>query len=59
MIAMMTWIIAIITFAVIGWAVYRQWFSKTKAAHCADCADVGCPLYDQAKVIRENNQKRA
>lgn len=56
---MMTWIIAIITFAVIGWAVYRQWFSKKKAAHCDDCADVGCPLYDQAKVIRENNQKRA
>lgn len=56
---MATIIIGIIVFAVIAYVVYRQFFSKKKGAGCDKCADVGCPLYDQAQALKRNNEKKA
>lgn len=52
-----TWIIGGIVAIIVAVVAYRQFFKK--ASGCHDCHDVGCPLFDQAQRLQENNKKRA
>ncbi|MFD1430210.1 FeoB-associated Cys-rich membrane protein [Paenibacillus farraposensis] len=57
---MATFIIAALLIALIGVVGYNQFFNKKKkAAGCSKCADAGCPLFDQAQMMKQNSQKKA
>lgn len=56
---MATWLIALIIFAAVGYVVYRRFFKKHSGDGCKSCGDVGCPLFDQAQAIQQNNKKHA
>ena len=56
---MATYIIALIIFAAVGYIIYRRFFKKHSADGCKSCGDVGCPLFDQAQAIQQNNKKHA
>ncbi|WP_461213942.1 FeoB-associated Cys-rich membrane protein [Lacticaseibacillus sp. GG6-2] len=56
---MATLIIAVIIFAAVGIVIYNRFFRKQKGDGCKSCGDVGCPLFDQAQAIQQNNKKHA
>ncbi|WP_390406231.1 FeoB-associated Cys-rich membrane protein [Lacticaseibacillus jixiensis] len=56
---MATLIIALIIFALVCGVIYRRFFKKHTADGCKSCGDVGCPLFDQAQAIQQNNKKHA
>ncbi|MFC6171385.1 FeoB-associated Cys-rich membrane protein [Loigolactobacillus jiayinensis] len=49
---------AVLLIAIIA-IVYLRFFKKGANSSCHDCSDVGCPLADQANIMRNNNQKHA
>ncbi|MCI1985576.1 MAG: FeoB-associated Cys-rich membrane protein [Lactobacillus sp.] len=56
---MATLIIAVIIFAAVGFVVYNRFFRKRNGEGCKSCGDSGCPLYDQAQALQQNNKKHA
>lgn len=56
---MATLIIAVMIFAAVGFVIYNRFFRKQKGDGCKSCGDVGCPLFDQAQAIQQNNKKHA
>ncbi|WP_179394470.1 FeoB-associated Cys-rich membrane protein [Lacticaseibacillus absianus] len=57
---MATWIISGIIVVAVAVVVYNQFFNRAKkGAGCSKCSDVGCPLFDQAQRLQQNNKKHA
>lgn len=56
---MSTFILAAVLFVAVAAIVYLRFFKKGANSSCHDCSDVGCPLADQANIMRHNSQKRA
>jgi hypothetical protein len=56
---MATWIILGIILLAVAGVVYKRFFKKAKGDGCKSCGDVGCPLFDQAQALQQNNKKRA
>ncbi|KRL46313.1 FeoB-associated Cys-rich membrane protein [Lacticaseibacillus manihotivorans] len=56
---MATWIILGIILLAVAGVIYKRFFKKAKGDGCKSCGDVGCPLFDQAQALQQNNKKRA
>ncbi|MQR26674.1 FeoB-associated Cys-rich membrane protein [Leuconostoc mesenteroides] len=49
---MSTFIIAAIIFILFALVIYNKFFKKNASGSCHDCVDIGCPLADQSKMLR-------
>lgn len=53
---MSTFIIAAIIFILFALVIYNKFFKKNASGSCHDCVDIGCPLADQSKMLK--NKKK-
>ncbi|MFD1124771.1 FeoB-associated Cys-rich membrane protein [Lentilactobacillus raoultii] len=52
-----TLIVAVILFGLVGIAFYVRFLKKGAKGSCHECADVGCPLADRAKMVKNKKMK--
>lgn len=57
---MSTLIIALIVFGIAGFVFYNRFLKKGhSAASCHECAEIGCPLVEQAKTVKKLSKNKA